>query len=150
MYEEALSASHWPHPLELEYDGAFSGPNGDFSRWCSVRGRLRRRDVTGNEKSTVILATFEKATSYDWCLPVFPAIGSISPAPVHFDLGIPEQIVLHHDIDGVTAEEMAHGFAEYMLMVEVVKWVGENLAPSSDTMRQHAPEPHFQSDTVLM
>ena len=139
IQSDLLDTSTWAHAicaqrgrssLHLEYNGEFSGPDGDFTRWLTVRRQLRLVDPSKDRPSSIVLASFEKTISYEWSLPVFDSPGSISPMPIHFAAGIPEVVVLYQDLDGTSACELAHCFANYLLMVDVVKWAHKNLPKS--------------------
>jgi hypothetical protein len=131
VYDRAVSVSRSSISLELEYAGSFSGPDGDFSRWFTLRRELRKRSFLPNEPSNILIATFERSASYDWALPAFPGPGSISPKPVHTAIGIPESILesifVPHNTPGTTAEELTQGFMEYLVLSDAIKWARANL-----------------------
>jgi hypothetical protein len=108
---------------ELEYGGATSRGGEGFSRSYTLTRCLTLRSPNG---AVVRQRNFSHTLSYDWCLPLFPGPGSFTPVPIHFDVGVLEQVVNPCNISGSSSDEVVHATTDYYVFIQVCQWLQGN------------------------
>lgn len=129
-WEVANSVREIAPMLCLDYAGSNDYEVAPLRRRVAIRRELTRWTPTAGGFTREVIRHFERETEYDFGLPAFDNPWSLAPAPVHFaelPPGVHERVIVWQDLGGVSSEEVARHYADYLVVTAAVKWARSHL-----------------------